>query len=132
MIVRKVLRIPKRPKQARVFNASAGWRIVGEKRIYFRSRWEYIYAQYLQKLKEQGAIFDWQFEPETFWFESIKRGVRSYKPDFAVYLTPVERYWVEVKGYMDARSSTKIDRFKRFYPNEELRVVKKEWFTSRK
>ena len=55
----------------------AGWREIAGRRIYFRSRWEANYARYLQWLKDRGEIVDWEYEPETFWFEKIKRGVRS-------------------------------------------------------
>ena len=61
-----------------------GWREIGGKRKYFRSKWESNYARYLQFLKEHKQIEDWHHECETFWFEGIKRGVCSYLPDFKV------------------------------------------------
>lgn len=131
MSVRKPLKIQVKKPTARIFSAAAGWRIIDGRKIYFRSRWEYVYAVYLQWQKDEKIITDWQYEPETFWFENIKRGVRSYKPDFAVYLPSAERYWVEVKGFMDARSKTKLARFKRYYPQEKLIVIGKEWFERR-
>lgn len=108
-------------------NAISGWVTIDGKRFYSRSKAEVRYANYLQWLKSIGAIVDWQYEPKTFWFESIKSGVVSYKPDFLV----VERnahHWVEVKGYMDARSKTKIKRFKKYFPKERLEVVDEKWF----
>lgn len=54
-----------------------GWREVGGKRCYFRSKWEANYARYLQWMKDQGKIAEWEHEPETFWFEAIKRGTWS-------------------------------------------------------
>ena len=57
------------------------WREIDGRRIFFRSRWEYRYALYLQLLKSRGEIKDWQHEPKTFWFEGIKRGTNNYKPD---------------------------------------------------
>ena len=38
------------------------------------------------------------------------------------------QYWIEVKGYMDAKSATKIKRFRKYYPGELLEVVEKDWF----
>ena len=70
----------------------------------------------------------WEHEPSTFWFENIKRGVRSYLPDFRVWNVDGTHYWVEVKGYMDSKSKTKIKRFKKYYPNEPIYIVDKEWF----
>ena len=117
---------------------SAGWRTIGGKRHYFRSLWEIRYAQWLQYQKEHSMIFDWQYEPKTFWFTGIRRGVVSYKPDFkvitnmraenAVFDEPEDHYWVEVKGYMDPKSLTKIKRFHKYSPKEELRVVDGKWF----
>lgn len=114
--------------KSRAFNSQQSWKTVGEKRIYFRSRWEHLYALYLQWQLESNLIAKWEYEPKTFWFEAIKRGVRSYKPDFAVYLASGQRYWVEVKGYMDQRSKTKIRRFNKYFPDERLIVIEKTWF----
>jgi len=90
-----------------------------------------MYAVYLQWQKDQKLIAGWEYEPKTFWFEGIKRGVCSYKPDFRIVKNSGEEYWVEVKGYMDAKSKTKIARFKRFYPQLSLMVIGKEWFERR-
>lgn len=90
--------------------------------IYFRSRWEANYARYLNWLMANGEIESWEYEPDTFWFEAIKRGVRSYKPDFKIR-EKGKTYYVEVKGYMDAKSATKIKRMRIYYPDIELRVI---------
>ncbi len=90
--------------------------------VYFRSSWEANYARYLNWLVGLGEIERWQYEPETFWFHAIKRGTRSYTPDFRVY----ERgrsYLVEVKGWMDAKSKTKLARMAKYYPEVEIRLV---------
>lgn len=108
----------------------AGWRTIGGKKIYFRSIWEIRYALFLEFQKEHKLIFDWEYEPKTFWFDKIKRGVVSYKPDFYVIRKDTHNYyhWVEVKGYMDAKSKTKIKRFRKFYPKEVLFIADKDWF----
>jgi hypothetical protein len=77
-------------------------------------------------LKEQKIILEWDYEPQTFWFDSIRRGTRSYLPDFKVYRPDGTHYWLEVKGYMDQKSKTKIKRFKKYYPQEELIIIDKE------
>ena len=99
-----------------------GWREIGGKRNYYRSRWEANYARYLQFLKDSGEIEDWEHEPETFWFEAIMRGTRSYLPDFKVTEKETS-YFVEVKGWMDARSKTKLKRMKKYHPDVEVRLV---------
>jgi hypothetical protein len=92
--------------------------------IFFRSSWEANYARYLEMLRQDGKIGGWQFEPETFWFLEIKRGVRSYLPDFKIARTGGRSsYFVEVKGWMDPKSATKISRMRKYYPDVELEVV---------
>jgi hypothetical protein len=54
--------------------------------------------------------------------------VVSYLPDFKVTDLNETYYWVEVKGFMDAKSRTKIKRFKKYFPQETLLVVSKNWF----
>lgn len=114
--------------KSRVFNSNQGYRVVGHRKIYFKSGWEVNYAIYLEFLKKKFQIKEWEYEPATFWFNSIKRGVRSYKPDFKVIRNDGTHYWVEVKGYMDQRSRTKLKRFEKYYPEEELVVREKSWF----
>ena len=95
---------------------------------YFRSSWEANYARYLNFLQAKGLIVKWEYESETFWFEKIRRGVRSYTPDFKVWETEEKVYRVEVKGWMDARSKTKIKRMAKYHPTVELRVVDKKQY----
>lgn len=95
--------------------------------IFFRSSWEANYARYLNLLKSRGVVLSWDYEPETFWFEAVRRGARSYLPDFRV-TTKDGTYYVEVKGWMDKKSKTKLKRMAKYYPKVDLRVVgKKEY-----
>ena len=105
----------------------SGWREIGGKRIYARSRWEANYARYLEWLKHNGHIIEWEHEPETFWFENIRRGCRSYLPDFRVTFTDRTEYH-ETKGWMDARSKTKIKRMAKYHPSVVLVVIDSKWF----
>lgn len=122
------LKLATKPKKER--KSSAGWRTIGDKAIYFRSKWEANYGRYLQFLKENNSIADWQHEPTTFWFFAIARGVRSYLPDFRIEEKDGSHWWTEVKGYMDAQSKTKIARFRKYYPTERLVIVCGKWFKS--
>lgn len=106
----------------------AGWREIGGKRNYYRSRWEANYARYLEWLKQLGEISDWQHEPETFWFESIKRGVRSYLPDFRVWEIDGSSALHEVKGWMDARSKTTLKRMAKYHPGERIIVIREKTY----
>lgn len=113
-------------------NASwkAGWREIGDKRNYYRSRWEANYARYLQWLKGRGEIIDWRHEPETFWFEAIKRGVRSYLPDFRVWENDGSTKLHEVKGWMDARSKTTLRRMAKYHPAETIILIRERDYSA--
>lgn len=115
-------------KNGRKFS-NAGWREIGGQKYYMRSKWEANFGRYLQWLKENQQIQNWYHEPTTFWFPEIKRGVRSYLPDFQVIESKNSWYWVEVKGYYDSKSLTKIKRFRKYYPTEKLRLIDKSWFS---
>lgn len=108
----------------------AGWREIGGKRNYYRSRWEANYARYLEWLKVRGEIVDWVHEPETFWFEAIKRGVRSYLPDFRVFENDGSSKLHEVKGWMDSRSKTTLRRMAKYHPAETIIVVRERDYNS--
>lgn len=112
-----------RPPEVKRGTWDAGWREIGGKRKFYRSRWEANYARYLQWLKDLGEIADWQHEPETFWFEAIRRGVRSYKPDFRVWETSGASCLHEVKGWMDDRSRTCLARMAKYYPAEKIILI---------
>ena len=101
----------------------AAWREIGGIRKYYRSAWEANYARYLEWLLSLGEIKAWEHEPETFWFEGIKRGVRSYLPDFRVTENSGEVVYHEVKGYMDKKSKTKIKRMAKYHPDVRLIVI---------
>lgn len=108
-------------KKRRTFDhIKAGWHVIGGKKIYFRSGLELKYAKILQFRLEAGDILNYEYEPETFYFEGIKRGVTNYKPDFKVYKNDGSHYYIEVKGYLDAKSKTKIKRFRKYFPDEKI------------
>lgn len=82
---------------------------------YFRSAWEANIARYFNYINVK-----WEYEPKTFVFSNITRGSVSYTPDF--YLTEEDK-WVEVKGWMDGKSKTKLSRFKKQYPEEYKKLI---------
>ena len=106
-----------------------GWRVMDDgQRLYFRSRWEYNYGVYLQFLVRQKQIHSWTHEPKIFWFEAIKRGCRSYLPDFCVVNLDGSEEYHEVKGWMDSRSKTKLRRMAKYHPTVKLLVIDGTWF----
>jgi len=82
--------------------------------IYFRSAWEANIARYFNYVG-----IKWEYETKTFIFHKIKKGCVSYTVDF--YLPKEDRY-VEVKGWMDPKSKTKLNRFKKYYPHEYAKL----------
>ena len=48
--------------------------------IFMRSSWEANIASYLQFLKENKEIQEWEYEPQTFWFENGGCGSRRDSP----------------------------------------------------
>lgn len=117
-IVKKRARVfPERPKKC--FRGSP---------ITFRSSWEVKVADQLENQLVRLQITNWEYEPQTFYFENIKRGTRSYTPDFKVTRLNGTHYWIEVKGYMDQKSKTKIKRFLKYYPEEQLMIYDKTYF----
>ena len=93
--------------------------------IFVRSAWEANYARYLNLLVAHGQIKSWEYEPDVFYFENIKRGTRSYLPDFKVENNDGTIEYHEVKGWMDAVSKTKLKRMKKYYPDVKIVLVDK-------
>jgi len=111
---------------------SAGWRDIGGVRKYYRSKWEANYARFLESQKNNGDIKNWSHESHTFWFYNIKRGVRSYLPDFEVELNDGTNEYREVKGYYTRRTITIFRRMKKYYPNTTVKIIDGEWFKNNK
>jgi len=101
----------------------SSWEVVDGRRIFFRSSWEHKYALILEIWKGLGAVKAWEHEPETFWFEKIKRGVRSYTPDFKVFWTDGRIEYHEVKGWMDGKSKTKLKRMAKYHPSVKMVLI---------
>lgn len=116
----------KQQQQSKSLNRYSRARIgtydINGKKIFFRSSWEANYALYLDFVIDQRQdIIKWEFEVDTFWFEAIRRGVRSYKPDFKIHLKNGSVEYHEVKGWMDPKSKTKLSRMKKYHP--EIKIV---------
>lgn len=92
--------------------------------MFFRSSWEANYARYLNLLMSMKVVEKWDYEPETFWFDGVKRGTNSYKPDFRVKYRNDERLeYIEVKGWETPKDRTKWKRMKKYHPHIKLVVI---------
>jgi hypothetical protein len=118
-------------------NVQRGMYSVGGREMYFRSRWEYVYAEYLELLKANGEIAGWKFEPRFFDFP-IAHGTTRYLPDFEVTELDGKVWYAEVKGYFDKKSKTKLRRMAKYYPDVKVLLVQRdfiksvEWISKRK
>ncbi len=102
-------------------NVQRGEYQVGERYLYFRSKWEANYALYLQMLKENGDIKDWTYEPQPYYEFPIKHGATRYLPDFRVDTQNGDFYLVEVKGF--TQGMVKIRRMAKYFPKIRIEVV---------
>jgi hypothetical protein len=105
-----------------------GWFSVGGREMFFKSLWEKRYCLYLELLKRNGKIKEWWYEPDQFVFDRIKKGTKGYLPDFKVLFNSGAIEYIEIKGYMDKKSATKIKRMRIYHPGIKLRIIGKEWF----
>ena len=96
-----------------------GKRRIGEREFFFKSELEYHVALFLL-----ATGYEFEYEPMEFRFP-VERGVMFYRPDFQAWPKdrPKDYKWVEVKGYLDATSKTRLRRFAQYYPEEARRLV---------
>lgn len=121
--------IGRRPKNFNGYcvQTKQGWiSFPNEKKYYMLSTWERNIARYFEFLKSHKEIIDWFYEPKRFVFEKINFGTRTYLPDFLIKNKDGKDYYVEVKGYMDKESATKLKRMKKYFPEIEIRLIQKQ------
>ena len=117
-----------RPARSAYSRCKAGYRDdLGE--IYFRSSWEANYARYLNLLQRMRIVEKWEYEPKTFWFDGVRRGTMSYRPDFCVtYRNEKVSEYVEIKGWVLPKDRTKWKRMAQYHPDIKLVVVGKKQY----
>lgn len=88
--------------------------------MFMRSSWE---ANVARLLNYQGLR--WEYEPDVFTFPGIKHGTTSYCPDFRVWTSKEEYFWLEIKGLLEGPDKARTRRFKKFFPAEfaKLQVI---------
>lgn len=84
--------------------------IVDGRRIKFKSKLEYRWAQYLDFLKTIGEIKDWFYEFHTFRFPEGR--AREYTPDFLVRTNDNSFEYYETKG---ALQKYDFDKYKQLF-----------------
>lgn len=86
----------------------------------FKSKAEYKWARYLDKLYDLGAIDYWEYEPTTFEFGERWRKRRVYTPDFLVKEDGQEIYH-EVKTGLQQKDITRFRCLRADFP--EVRII---------
>ena len=104
--------------------------IIGGKTYCYRSEGEFMWAQYLEFLKQSGEIADWFYEPSPFYFTDIQFGPVQYKLDFLIkgksnFIRPGDPdYYQEFKhGEFDGPALTKLRRMAKQYPDVVIELV---------
>ena len=119
----------KRPRSVNMYSRGKGGKRKDLGNVYFRSRYEANYARYLNFLMVKGNdIARWEYEPDTFEFSKIKRGIRFYTPDFKVTFKSGHIEYHEVKGWDYPRGVTARKRMAKYYPHIKLVLVGEEFF----
>lgn len=118
----------KRPPRSNV----RGERTIGGKTYKLKSLYEINYCHYLEFLKQNKEIKDWEYEPRVFSFpkDAYRASPFYYCPDFKVTTKTGKETYTEVKGWMCPESKKKIKRFRKHYPDLPLTVVDSAWFNS--
>lgn len=98
---------------------------IGGKGYCYRSEGEFMWAQYLEFLKQSGEIKNWFYEPSKLHFKNVKFGPVQYTPDFLIYpIGDYDNYYQEFKrGYLDGSAVTKLRRMAKQYPDVIIELV---------
>jgi len=121
--IKKILTSKKRKKSKKTRGSwKSGWHTINGKRCFFRSTWELSYALYLESLVEQKRILKWEYEPKVFVFPDNESPL-TYKPDFKITLNNKNHVWREVKGWFDDISQKKDYKFRKYFPNEPIKLI---------
>jgi hypothetical protein len=120
------MRVKAMMKGARVVKVMCNNRVdavVGGKLCHFRSELEYRYANYLELLKTNRHIRDWQYEPKQFQFRREVTGAKVYTPDFRVVTNTGKYEYHEIKGNLTGEDITKLRRFAKQNPGTDIDLI---------
>ena len=99
------------------------WATVGGQHHWWRSKFEWRWAQYLERLKTAREVDGWLYESERFEFKGIRSGTVFYLPDFWVIYRSGDTLWHETKGHLTQRDITKFRRMAKYHPAERIVLV---------
>lgn len=90
---------------------------IGRKTYRYKSTFEFHWACYLELLKRQGHIKEWQYEPAHYSFRDFgyQNKPYEYTPDFIIRENDGKYIYVECKGYLETYDISRIVRCKKHY-----------------
>lgn len=94
------------------------------RRFFCRSKFEAHRARLLELMVQGGEIQAFEHEPKVFEFPGIRGRNYSYTPDFKVIRMDGSHYWEETKGWLDQDSKVKLKRMKKYFPEEEVILIR--------
>ena len=106
-------------KKHKIIKPIRGWR--GE--IYFKSKMEAnVYRFYKYTQKRYNRFHKVEYEPEIFFFNSNRYGIRAYIPDIKI-TSPAGVRYIEVKGYVSSSTIKKDRLFSEDYSGLKLYYI---------
>ena len=105
--------------------------IIDGAEVTFKSKLEYRYAQYLDWLKDEGDVIEWDYEGKlgrclkpVFIFKNVKTNPVQYIPDFWVKFKDKHHIeWHECKGMLQQYDLSKFKRMFEQYPDQYIKVI---------
>ncbi len=92
--------------------------------LFFRSAWEANVFRYLKFTHSADTPIE--YEPQTFSFIEfgVKHGAVSYTPDIKFTDLYNGAYvFYEIKGFLDAKDKSRMNKFKKYYPEEFCKLI---------
>lgn len=91
------------------------WYQRGSLKIWMRSSWEVLYAQWMDR---QGI--QWEYEPKFFVVGKGSWVGQTYTPDFYI---PAEKKFMEVKGHLSRANARKMLAFRKRHPKVVVELL---------
>jgi len=91
---------------------------IGGKEYTYRSLGEHKLAKYLQLLKEQDYIKDWEYESHKFTFANS-----GWLVDFLIRNNDNTFEYYEYKGYVEPDTKRKLKLVDKYFPDAQITMV---------
>lgn len=100
---------------------------IGKQSIFFRSKWDVMYAKYLQFLVDENKIKDWEYKPEVIKYKNTLHKEKVCK--FTFMLTNMNGSKTYILVDVGARLiDIDVKECKKFFPESWFQYVGREDF----